>query len=414
MRPTIGCARAPRASAALMTAAGVVLALQMPGAAEAQQWRIQPEIRLGGEYDDNARLRANEEDIFEIDGYIVEGSAELAYETQRTLFNVIPRLRTRQYGQEEVDVDSDDQFLKLGWSHDTLKGNFGVDANYARESIRTAERADADDIDLDDPVDIPTDATGIVFTNQRRERLRIVPSWSHDITERTFFEIDYAYTDVSYDDEAFAELRDYTDQRVTASIGRELSERTRGYLGGSFRRYESDSGNDVDGVGVAVGIESDVSQTTLFRGEIGAERTESKVTGEEDTNLVGSIGVIRRLETTRLIAQYRRNVSAGGSGRVTERDTLNFKADRRFTERVSGALGVRAYRTRALGGRQISGIEARDYAELYAEFGVALSRSFSLDAEFRHARAERDAEEGTADSNSVILWLVWRPTPMIR
>ena len=412
MKRTIGFARAGRASAALATAAGVVLALHVPGTAAAQEWRLQPEIRVGGEYDDNARLRADDENIFEIDGYIVEGSAGIAYETQRTLFQLTPRARTRQYGEEEIDVDSDDQFLDLDWRHDTLKGSFGLDANYARESIRTAERADIDDIDLDDPDDIPTDATGIVFSNQRRERLRVVPNWNYNITERTFVQADFAYTDTSYGDEAFAQLRDYTDMRFTAGLGRQLTQRTRGYFGASFRQFESDSGNEVDGIGAGIGIETDVSETTLVRAEVGAERTEHNLTGEEDTNVVGNISIIRRLETTRLLAQDRRNVSAGGSGRVTERDTFNFKADRRFTERVSGALGVRAYQTAGIGA-QAATIEERDYSEFYAELVVALSRSFSLDAEYRHARIDRSGDEGSANSNSVILWLVWRPTAIV-
>ncbi|MEX2494963.1 MAG: hypothetical protein WD448_02685 [Woeseia sp.] len=398
-----------RKIAACLAFGGLLMTLQAPENAAAQEWRLEPEVRLGVEYDDNARLRSDETEQVEIEGFIVEGSAGIAYLTPRTTFRVIPRARSRVY-DEAIDVDSNDQFLEVDWTHETLKGRFSINSDYSREAARTAERADAD-VDEDDPEEIPTDNTGIVFSNERRDRLRISPQWRQELTERLYLDTRYVYTDTSYDEDAFGPLRDYTDHRITAGLGNQFSERTRGYVSGTARRFDSDRGNDVDGVGVSAGVETDLSQTTRFQIEAGVENTD-RSEGGSDSNVVGNVSVLRRLETVRLLAQYRRNISAGGAGRVTARDSLALSANKQFSERMSAGLGIRAYQTDGLGDEAVT-FQERDYAELHAEFSYALTRTMLVEADYRHARLDRTGMEGRADGNSIILWLVYRPTPIV-
>jgi hypothetical protein len=297
----------------------------------------------------------------------------------------------------------------MDFRHETLKGRFRLRGDYNREAVRTAERADPD-FDVDDPDDIPIDETGLVLSDARRERFRIAPEWSYDITERLMIGLEGSYADVSYDESTAGFLVDYTDARVAGSLGRMFTERTRGYIGVGARKYENDIGdNEVDGVGAMIGVESEVSQTTRFQAEVGYEDTEQSATGESDANFVANVSLIRRLETITLLAQYRRDVAATGAGRVTERDTLNFTVRKQFTERVRGGLGVRAYQTKGIGEQAIT-LEERDFTEFRAELAVALSRAFSVEADYRYARIDRTGFEDSADGNSIILWLVYRPT----
>jgi Putative beta-barrel porin 2 len=393
-------------------ALNVVAGLLLAEASQAQQWVLQPEARVGYEVDDNARLSSDPDLVQEIDGFILEGSLGIGYNTQRTTFELTPRLRSRIY-DETPDVDSNDQFLEFDFGHETLKGQFGIDASYERESVRTGERADPD-FDVDDPDEIPTDETGFVFNNERRERLRFSPDWSYDLTERLTMGLRAVYLDVSYDDALTSFLVDYTDTRLEGSLGLELTERTRGYFGVGARRYESDQdNNDVDGLGAAIGVESDISQTTRLQAEIGYENTEQVATGETDGSFVANLNLVRRLETITMLAQYRRNVAASGAGRVSARDSVNFTVSKQFSERVTGALGVRAYQTEPVGEHAVT-FEERDFTELRATLGYAISRAFSIEGDYRHARIDRSGQEGSADSNSIILWLVYRPTEIIR
>jgi hypothetical protein len=221
------------------------------------------------------------------------------------------------------------------------------------------------------------------------------------------------YTDVSYDESIAGFLVDYTDRRLGGSLGWNFTERTRGYVGVGVRKYENDLGtNDVDGVGASVGIESELSQTTRLKAEIGYEDTERSITGESDANFVANFNLVRRLETVTMLAQYRRDVAASGAGRVTARDSLNLTLRKRFTQRVSAALGVRAYQTESVGDETLT-FEERDYTEFRAQLAVALSRAFSVEGDYRHARIDRSNLEGSADGNSITLWLVYRPTAII-
>jgi hypothetical protein len=388
-----------------------VIGLLSMEAASAQQWVLQPELRAGYEYDDNARLRSEDDEIQEIDGFILEGSLGIGYNTQRTNFELTPRLRSRIY-DETPDVDSNDQFLDFDFEHETLKGRFEVRSSYEREAVRTGERADPD-FDIDDPDEIPTDETGFVLNNERRERFRIMPKWNYDLTERLIVGLGADYIDVSYDEALTSFLVDYTDARLQGLLGWRFSERTRGYFGARVRRYENDLDNEVDGIGGAIGIESEISETTSFQAEVGYEDTERVSTGQSDGNFVADLNLVRTLETITMLAQYRRNVAASGAGRVSARDSLNFTVRKRFTERVYGALGVRAYQTEGLEQQQTVTFEERDFTEFRANLGVAISRAFSVEGDYRHARIDRGGLEGSANSNSIILWLVYRPTEII-
>ena len=392
-------------------AAVVTAGLALTTSAVAQEWRFQPEIGFGLEYDDNARLQADSALEQEIDGYLIDASLAIAYNTQRTSFELTPRLRSRVY-DEIPDVDSDDQFLDFDFNHVTLKSEFGIRSSFNRESVRTAERADPD-FDVDDPNEIPIDETGDTFSNERRERFQIAPQWSYKFTERTSLDLRASYTDVSYDESLVSFLVDYTDWRLEGALSRNLSERTRAYFGVGMRQFENELGvNDVDGVGARVGIQSDISETTLVQAEIGYEETERSLTGESDGNFVANFNIVRRLETVSLLAQYRRDVAAGGNGRVTARDSLNFTLQKQFTERVTGDLGLRAFQTESIDDQAVN-FQELDYAEFRAALNVALSRAFSVEGDYRHARRER-GNAGEADSNAFILWLIYRPTEIVR
>jgi hypothetical protein len=403
------------AHVAIAAACGLIAGFAPFATADAQQWTIAPEIKVGGEYDDNGRLQSDEAEIQEIDGYLLEGSLGIAYATERTIFDLTPRLRSSVY-DETPDVDSDDQFLDLGFNHKTLRSEFDVHGSYSRESVRTAERTD-EDIDVDDPDEIPTDGTGLVFDDDRRSRFVIAPEWSYDIGERTSLGARLQFMDVSYDGDEATSRVGYTDQRAAALLSRSLTERTRGYIAVSARQFENDRGtNEVDGLGGGIGFESDISETTQLRAEVGYEETTDSETDVSDSNIVGNISLIRRFETVRILAQYKHDVGASGSGRVTQRDSLGFNLKKQFTERVSGGIGVRATQTDALDdlGDQAVAFEERDFTRVFAQLEVALSQAFWVEAQYSHDEVERSGTEGSADSNSYRLWLVYRPTPIVK
>ena len=143
---------------------------------QAADWSLDPVIRVGYEFDDNAPVAVSPDSSDEIQGYIIEASATIGSATQRNTFDMTPMIRSRNYDEERFD--SDDGFLRLNYNHEGLKSNFRIRANYAQESVRTAERADADP-DVNDPDEITGDDAGRGFAFGDRERLWILPQWSY-------------------------------------------------------------------------------------------------------------------------------------------------------------------------------------------------------------------------------------------
>ena len=171
--------------------------------------------------------------------------------------------------------------------------------------------------------------------------------------------------------------------RFEASLTRGFSTRTRGYIRASVGRIENEFEllgitSEVDGLGLSVGIERDLTQTTRFRAEVGVAETELNG-GESDTDAVWDVNLVRNLETVSLLAQVRRSVNSDGRGRATLRDSFNLSITKQFSERLNGGLGVRAYTTDQLSS-DLNPFEERDYAQFRAQLRYALSRTFLVEA----------------------------------
>ena len=400
-----------RISTAAILAVGLFMAVN-PGTALAQRWQIQPQLKVGAEYDDNSTLSSDAATTREIEGLRLEGALDINYATERTTFNVRPRLSSRQY-DEEPDIDSNDQFVDFNWRHQLIKGEFGIRGNFANESVRTAERSDPI-LDEDNPEEIPEDDSSIVFTRGDRDRFLFAPEFSYEISERTSFGIQADYLDVSYDGPISGVLVDYSDIRAEAGFSRRLTERTSGFVGVGVRRFDNNSNNeDYDGIGAGMGFQTRLSETTRIRGEVGFEEAELTSTGESESIVVANFSVVRTLQTVTLLAQYSRSIAPGGVGQVSERDSLNFNVRKRFSERVAAGIGLRSSSSDSIVSPSGATPTTRDYLQLRAQLDVALTRNLSVEANYRYADIDRGAAGESADSNSFVLWLVWRPNPIV-
>ena len=262
---------APRRFAGFCAISFVILLATM-SAVEAAEWRFEPELRLAADFDDNAYLSIRT-DIESETGYILEGSAKFSYASDTTDFFITPILRTRDYGSKS-DLNSDDQFLRTNFRHNTETSDFRIRARYDRESVRTAERADID-FDVLDPDEIPENDTGQVTLQDRRERFQITPSYLYRVTGDSSIGLQLDHSDVRYDESLAGSLTDYTDTRVNASYRHRWSARNTGVLTGTFRNYQTDRGtNEVSGVGLNVGLDRALSETAHFRITVGYENTE--------------------------------------------------------------------------------------------------------------------------------------------
>lgn len=378
--------------------------------AQAQQLRIDPVVRVGYEYDDNAPLADAPDSNDEAQGYLLEGAVTIGSETERTTFALTPRIVSRNYDEERFD--SNDGFLRLDFSHEGLKSNFRFRGDYRQESVRTAERADADP-DVNDPDEILGDDTGRVFLFGDRERLWLLPQWTYNFSERSTINAAIRYSDVDYDEIIPGTFTPYSDARFDVSLSRDFSTRTRGYIRAGAGRFERDVAggglpDEVDSLGIDVGIERFLTETTRFRAEVGYVETDPQ-NGQSDSEVVWDVHMVRELETIRFLAQVKRSVNSGGDGRLTLRDSFNLGVKNQFSERLEGGLGVRAYTTDQLSSDNAA-FEERDYAQLRATLSYAITRTFLVEGDYRYTFVDRASSPDNAKSNSITIWFTWEPT----
>jgi hypothetical protein len=397
-----------RSSICTALCAMLILTLPMP-AALAQDWRFEPIIRVGGEFDDNATLDIRTDEEVELQGYLLDFLADINYRSPKSTFFVQPRFLLRNY-PDETDFDSEDVFLRSRYQFDGAANTLGFRVNFDRQSVRTGERADAD-LEVDDPAEIPDNDTGRTLRFGTRDKWRISPFWRYELSNTSSIGAEVNYVDARYDDVIGDLLVDYTDTRINMEFRRSFSPITTGVLTLTGRQYESGSGdsqNNIDGVGALVGFEHELTQNVDFRAMIGLEDTDQDGP-DTDPEVVGNATLVRNLETIRMLAEYRRSISASGASRVEIRDTVNFNFSRRLSEKISAGLGVRAYQSRGKGGTQID--SDRNYVQLRSSFTWNVTTYFAIEADYRYTVIDRRGGEfaESANSNRVNLWFVYQP-----
>ena len=234
----------------------------------AQDWRFSPEIAAGYEYDDNAELSIRTDDIVELNGLLAEASVDIDYLSETTQFAFTPLIRQRTYSGDP-DFDATEIAARLKYTFETIKNTWRIDGQLNRSPVRNAERVD-DDLDIEDPGDIPDDDSGLVQLGGDRDRLVLRPSWTHRWSDVSSTRLQVDFRAVDYN-ETFVFLQPYTDTTLLGNYRYGFSRRTSGFVEGSVRHYEDDAFSEFDTVGFGVGLETQVTPTLKIRARIGAE-----------------------------------------------------------------------------------------------------------------------------------------------
>lgn len=391
----------------------VVLAIAILGSNNASaEWQFDPILRAAWDYDENATLSTSTDDETELSGYIGEASVDMIYDSERSHLSLRPILRTRDYGEENKEWNADDQFFNMLGFYEGDKNYFRIFGDFSRESVRTAELADADlDTEID-PDDIADDQSGFV-TPQRRTRYRVSPSWSHRFSNVSSIETELSYLATGYDEtDDTLQLFDFTDIRFRLGYRRNFSERNSAVFSISARDFDTDRfGGDRKSYEVTGGFVRRLSQTTQFRARVGLESVDQEDVGlptvSVDPQPTAELTLSRQLQTIRLLAQYRKRVNATGRGTLTSRDEINLRFARDLNDRVTIGLGARAYKSDTVSGVGLT----QDFVQIRGQVVWRISRIFSMQADYRHTVIDRGTIDGAADSNRFTLWLSYQPRP---
>jgi hypothetical protein len=390
-----------------------VFAVLVPSSSQAQGWKFEPKVRAGVEYDDNADLAFRTDQEIEATGYILDLRADLNYTSPTKLFSLQPKAVFKRYS-DESQFDTDDYFLRSHFRHKGQKTTIGFRFDYQQEAIRTAEQSNVD-LDTVDPDELTDDSTARVFLTGTRDRLILAPSWAYQLSNISSIGARLQYIDVGYNGAAASLfLDDYSDVRLNLDYSRGFSDVNTGLMTITARKFDPESSAGVTtGYGVMAGFSHELSEKTRIRALFGFESIEQEGF-DDDLEPGGSRTRSRTLEIIRMFVQYRRSISAGGSGAVSVRDAFSLNFDRRLNERISAGLGFRVYQTRASGG--VVSIDDRNYLQIQGRFQWYLSRPLIAEAYYSYTISDFSDSPGIgsiagerANSNRVGIWLVYQP-----
>jgi len=375
--------------------------------AQAQDWRFEPRLAVGGETDDNAQLTTRTDDVVRLEGYLLAASADISYQSESAKFLFAPLIMDRSYPNDKI-FDSTMYDARLRYDYRMPRQRWRIDVWFNEDDIRNGERADIN-LDEDDPENIPDDDTGLVQLKGERTRLSVRPSWVYNWSDTSSTVLRVNYRDVSYDTELL--LNDYTDAIITADYRMKFSDRHAGFVSGSVRTYDvAEDQGEFDSKAINVGFETLLSEKVRMRFRIGAEDVESSVSGLNETRPIGELTFTRRLETIRFLAQYRRSVTASGQGRMSERDAINLAITRVLNQRFEAGLGLRTYRSDPIQLAPNDPTFGRNYAQLTARLVWNMTRSFAMQTMYRYTWVDREILGESANSNHIMLWFVFQPS----
>lgn len=382
----------------------LLAALLLSPAAALADWRISPSVGAAYEYDDNPSLYSVQAVDESAHGALLNADIDFTHRTQISELTLTPAVYVRRYNLDELD--SNDYFFNMNYDHRGQRSRFRFRGQYADESIRTAERSDVN-FDVQNPDDIPNDASGRVLATAKRQRFMVAPEWSYNVGQRTFVRLGANYRDVSYGDQIVTTLTDYSAYSVDAAFGFQKSQIDSLALVGYYRDNSYSSDASFSGYGAGIEYARNLSEKTRFRARLGVDKSDS-ATSANQSNVVGEISITRQLETTQLIAAYDRAVVGDGSGVMSARDSVNFYVNHYLSQKVSLGAGVSAYRTDSLSSQTVN-FNNVDYAQLRALLTWKVTRTWRIDFDYRYNYLKRNDLGTDANSNQIDIWLRYSP-----
>jgi opacity protein-like surface antigen len=380
------------------------------GSAQAAEWTVAPEVRIGSHYDDNIRMTEDGEGT-SVWGAIADLAALAQWRTERSKVLLRPRAYFSKYPGDE-DEDSSDQYLDFAATTQGLRSQWQLRGNVAREEVLRGEDVTLDfpDPDLDDP---EFGETGRIAVRRTRTSIRVAPSFSYRLSEKTQAGAALNYRDVSYDGDQSEDLRDYSDARAELFLIRLLSPRSRFRTTAFASSYEADAvANDSTSYGLRGRYEHDLTETYQVYFDAGAQRTEVEAGANNEvddsrTSFLLDAGVLRQLERTRLLLSAARAIQPSGSGFLRQTDRVRFNVNHRFLPRWSGQFAALYMTTESVD--EVVEFNDRDYYELRAGLAYDMTRAWVVEAGYRFRHQDYEDTPGSADSNEAYLSLIYRP-----
>lgn len=396
----------PRINFSISTIIAVLFLTNITSASSAE-WKVDPTIQLRTAYNDNIRL--NVDNKISSSEITLIPSTLFSLETPNSGVSGNLRFDFRRYLQES----------KLNDNNARLRIN----------SFRRMERSKTDlNISLirDTTLDSQLEETGLVFDRVNRFLKRINPTWTYNISDRTSLETGYTFTDVSYE-KSNTGFVDYASHNGQLTLKRVLNERT--YATATLGSSLTNNDNDVTSTysylqGGGSYQFSDTLSASLFAG-VRRTRSEFKqqipifsggffvgfapVSNKVNNSSWGAVfngSLSKRFERGSSSLSVSRDISNTISGVLFEVTRLTWSNSYRFSETLSGNLGLTLYRSRD--DSKLSTSQDRKFYDINPQINWDFAQFWRISASYRYRNQSFDSSNDNATQNVADLTLTYR------
>lgn len=307
-----------RAGAVAGTAA-VLAVTAMPGAAFGADWHLNSSITEEFEYDDNYRLRAEDEES--LWGFNTRPRVGIEAHSPRTDLNMNGTLN---YGwfPDNSDENSFDQRGDVSLRHRTERSVFGIGGNISHETTRTSEELDS----------------GRDFSDTDRIGLGGNASWSHTLTELVGVGVSAGASYVTYDTNV---LNDYRTFFGGPFVSFRVTEKDTVRFTGTYTRYDRLTGTDLQSdmfVGNAIWSRALTPQLSAsLRAGANYVTTDEDIliggttvtTSDDNVGYDGGASLSYTEERASITGSFSHSIVPSSTGRLQQRNALTLYASYR-------------------------------------------------------------------------------------
>lgn len=389
----------------------VALGALVPSVAAAQAWFVQSGVAARAEYNDNYLLTSTDQ--------------QSAFTASVSPFVTAAR-RTETTDVTALLAVGLNRVWGLSPTTDYVSGRLGLSGSVSDE--RSTSTGAVSYVRAPSLQSAVTQA-GVVLVRADSDAATVSGSYIYALTERWSVGATAGWYWNSYDArEVGGSLADNWGYNAGATLAYGFSERTRLTAAASFGHYASDV-TQSDSVTTTFGVVHELSPQLTVSASLGGFWSEMEAKQSAlvcptapilcDTGLVQRVPVSsgdqRRdsgplygggisyafSERTRLFASLSQSLAPGSTGTLTRTNDAAASLSHRFSERLTGRLGVAYTRTKFPAG--LSGSFANEYylGEIGASFQLA--ELWILDAGYRYARAEYSDNPAHPVSNLVFI-----------
>lgn len=396
------------------------------GMAHGEAWQLEPQVSLGVGHDDNWFLSSTEPEA--VTAPRIAGDLGIRRLTETLDLAAVVRLDYVTYSgvSNERLPDSSNQLYRFNgvFKNSNQTSQFGLIASLRRDDLNRTVRLSfaPEDVGVDPDPDVDE---ALVRQTIDRDRWNFEPSWTGRLTERLSLGFRYSYFETNYDNDqaAGSGLLDFTDQILRGDVTYQLSPRNQLSVALSGELYEAPPDPDRFRVGQAenrkfnnqrltVGLRHQFTETTTFGFELGGIRTDFEITRESGRNESGvNDGYIAYVSGSQLVGQTRfdarigRNRYPSGSGDLVQTDEAVGNVSHRLGARTILSLQAKLFQNESL--LPDNPRSNRRFMSIRPRVRWRMTRWWYFDFLYQYRRQKRDLELESADSNSVLLSIVY-------